>query len=68
MGPIVAIAMAHGRGFKPPQIREKLIKIGAKVVRHGRYTFQSQGGRGGQLIKLRTSLSNFPVALQVVPF
>ncbi len=23
--------------FKPPQIREKLIKIGAKVVRHGRY-------------------------------
>ncbi len=33
--------MAHAKGFKPPQIREKLIKIGAMVVRHGRYnTFQ----------------------------
>ncbi len=33
--------MAHAEGFKPPKIREKLIKIGAKVVRHGRYiTFQ----------------------------
>ena len=41
MGPIVAIAMGHAKGFKPPQIREKLIKIGAKVVRHSRYiTFQ----------------------------
>ena len=33
--------MAHAARFKPPQIREKLVKVGAKVVRHGRYiTFQ----------------------------
>ncbi len=34
---------AHGPDGKkrPPALREKLIKIGAKVVRHGRYiTFQ----------------------------
>ncbi len=26
--------MAHAKGFKPPQIREKLVKVGATVVRH----------------------------------
>ena len=29
--------MAHAEGFKPPQIREKLVKVGVKVLRHGRY-------------------------------
>ncbi len=37
----VTVDMAHAEGFKPRQIRGKLVKIGAKVVRHGRYiTFQ----------------------------
>ncbi len=41
MAHTVTVDMAHAEGFKPPQIREKLIKIGAWVVRHGRYiTFQ----------------------------
>ena len=32
--PYATAAMAHAKGFKPPQIREKLIKIGVMVVRH----------------------------------
>ena len=41
MAPTVTIDMAQAEGLKPPHIRDKLVKIGAKIVRHGRYnTFQ----------------------------
>ncbi len=40
--PLQTFAMPHDAGhWSPASLREKLTKIGAKVVRHGRYvTFQ----------------------------
>ncbi len=52
MAPTVTVDMAHAEGFKPPQIREKLVKIGAKVVHHGR-TCTPVGGLRARIPKNR---------------